>query len=273
MIRGMTGFGRQNFSKEKSKGFVELRSLNHKYFDVTFHLPPGLGSFEERLKHLLHKEILRGKVMISLVFTRKPEEEISVRRDIAQNYLKSFKALHKSLNLKSDLGLSNVVTLPGVIRCEEKQFSPEALWPAVERAAKKALGHLVKMRQCEGRVLYQDISDKIRRIQQALKHIPRRAREIIASKKRLASADEFSSFLKSSDINEELTRFGYHLKSLQSKLKGSAGVGKELDFISQELQREVNTISAKLLDKTTSESTIKIKSLIEKIREQLQNVE
>ncbi|MDP3143059.1 MAG: YicC/YloC family endoribonuclease [Candidatus Omnitrophota bacterium] len=272
MIRGMTGFGRQGFAKSQVKGFIELRSLNHKYFDVVFHLPPGFGSFEEKLKHLVHKEMLRGRATISLVFTSKPEK-IYVRKEVARNYLKSLKSLHKTLHLKSDLGLSNIITLPGVIHCEEGQSSPETLWPAVERSAKKALGHLIKMRQLEGRALYQDISDKIRKIRKAITHIPRRAKEIIASKRRVASNEEFSSFLKSSDINEELTRFSYHLKNLQAKLNSSGGMGKELDFIAQELQREINTISAKLLDKTTSESTIKIKSLIEKIREQLQNVE
>mgnify|MGYP001617347690 CR=1 FL=1 len=273
MIRGMTGFGRVGFTKSKVKGFVELRSLNHKYFDVTFHLPNGFGSFEEKLKRLLHKEIMRGKVNVSLVLTCRPEDRIAVRKDIASSYLKTFKTLNKSLHLKSDLGLSNVVTLPGVIRCEEYQVTPEELWPPVERTAKIALAGLVRMRQAEGKSLYRDIADKINKIQAELKLIPRRVKQIIAAKKSSLPAEEFSAFLKTSDINEELTRLSYHLKSLKGKLDNSTGVGKELDFISQELQREVNTIGAKLLDRATSASVIKIKSLVEKIREQLQNVE
>jgi uncharacterized protein (TIGR00255 family) len=273
MIRGMTGFGRVSFIKSRVKGFVELRSLNHKYFDVSFHLPNGFGSFEERLKRVLHKEIMRGKVNVSLVFTCRPEDKIAVRKDIAGNYLKSFKTLNKSLRLKSDLGLSNVVTLPGVIRCEEYQVASEEIWPQVERAAKVALAGLVRMRQEEGKTLCRDVADKINRIQQELKLIVRRVKQINTAKKTTLAGEEFSAFLKSSDINEELTRLGHHLQSLKGKLNGPGGVGKELDFIAQELQREINTISAKLLDHAASTSVIKIKSLVEKIREQLQNVE
>lgn len=273
MIRGMTGFGRQGFTKSKIKGLVELRSLNHKYFDVAFHLPNGFGSFEEKLKRLLHKDIMRGKVNASLVLTCRPDDRIAVRKDIASNYLKTFKTLNKSLHLKSDLGLSNVVTLPGVIRCEEYQISPEQLWPQAERATKIALASLVKMRQAEGKSLYLDIADKINKIQAELKLIPLRVKQIIAAKKSSLPAEEFSAFLKGSDINEELTRLSYHLKSIKSKLSDNGAVGKELDFIAQELQREINTISAKLLDHAISARVIKIKSLVEKIREQLQNVE
>ena len=197
MIRGMTGFGRQGFTKSRIKGLIELRSLNHKYFDVTFHLPNGFGSFEEKLKRLLHKEIMRGKVNASLVFTCRPDDKIAVRKDIASNYLKTFKALNKSLHLKSDLGLSNVVTLPGVIRCAEYEITAEELWPQVERATKIALAGLVRMRQAEGQSLYRDIADKINKIQAELKLIPRRVKQIIAAKKSSLPAEEFQRLLKS----------------------------------------------------------------------------
>jgi uncharacterized protein (TIGR00255 family) len=273
MINGMTGFGRQNFSAPKVKGFIEIRSLNHKYFDIVFHLPPGFGIFEERLKRLLHRRIGRGRITVALVFTSRPEDKINVRQDIAKNYLKTFKSLNKSLHLKSDLGLSNVITLPGVIRCEEAQISPEELWPHVEKAAGKALKNLLRLRRREGDALRRDISEKIARINATLKIFPRRIKEIVAGKRKVLSSEEFSAFLRSSDINEELTRLSHHLKTLKYKLTDGKGAGKEMDFIAQELQREINTIGAKLLDRAVSEGVIKIKSQVEKIREQLQNIE
>jgi uncharacterized protein (TIGR00255 family) len=273
MINGMTGFGRQNFSSPQAKGFIEIRSLNHKYFDIVFHLPQGFGIFEERLKRLLHSRISRGRVTVSLVFTSRPEDKITVRQDIAKNYLKTFKSLNKSLHLKSDLGLSSVITLPGVIRCEDTQVSPDDLWPCVEKAANAALSNLLKLRRREGDALRRDIGEKIKRINAALRIFPPRIKEIAAGKKKILSHEEFSAFLRASDINEELTRLSYHLNTLKSKLSDGKGAGKEMDFISQELQREINTIGAKLLDKTVSETVIRIKSLVEKIREQLQNIE
>lgn len=273
MICGMTGFGRQNFTYKKARGFVEIRSLNHKHFDISFHIPAGFGIFEERLKRLLHKEISRGKLNVSLVFTARPDDKIYVREDIVRNYLKSFKALSKSLHLKNDLGLSNVITLPGVIRSVEMELSAEELWLVVEKTAKQALKNLLRLRKREGEVLYRDIVEKLRGIEGLFKLLPRRVKAIAQGKRKMLSNEEFSSFLRATDINEELIRFGHHIKSFKEKLVDGKGAGKELDFIAQELQREINTIGAKCMDKVIAECVIKIKSQVEKIREQLQNLE
>ncbi|MFZ5801298.1 MAG: YicC/YloC family endoribonuclease [Candidatus Omnitrophota bacterium] len=273
MIYGMTGFGRQNFTYKKTRGFVEIRSLNHKHFDIAFHIPAGFGIFEERLKRLLHKEISRGKLNVSLVFTSRPDDKIYVREEVARNYLKTFKVLNKSLHLKNDLGLSSVITLPGVIRSAETELSAEEIWPAVEKAAKQALENLLRLRKREGEVLYRDIVDKLHDIEAVLKLLPRRVKDIAQGKRKMLSDEEFSSFLRATDINEELIRFGHHVKSFKDKLGDGKGAGKELDFIAQELQREINTIGAKCMDKVIAECVIKIKSQVEKIREQLQNLE
>ncbi len=273
MIKGMTGFAQSDFIFQAAKGTVEIRSLNNRYFDLACHLPPGFGSFEERVKKILEQKIKRGRITVIVNFLSRPSPKITLNQPLAREYLLSLKKLQKSLNLKDKISFPELVKLPGVFTVHENHIPAATLWAKIEIALKRALEDFLKSRAKEGKCLYSDISRNIRQIQNTLRRMHKSAQLVIQAKSKLLSDEEVSSFLKSSCINEELIRLEFHLHSLQERLKSNDSVGKELDFICQELLREINTSGAKLPDKQVSSCAIKIKSDIEKIREQVQNIE
>jgi uncharacterized protein (TIGR00255 family) len=228
--------------------------------------------FEEKIKKQIQKKLKRGRVVVALTFNVAPRQQVVLNHSLARDYFNVLKTLHRELGLKEPIKLSDVVSLSGIVEIQHAQISSD-VWPKLSSAVAEALENLLKMRQAEGASIYNDISGKLKLLQDELFLIPRRAKVIIAQKSKFLSAEELPIFLKSSDINEELSRLKYHLNNCRNKLKKQLVSGKELDFISQELQREINTVGAKLPDTQITSSVIKIKDLIEKIREQLQNVE
>jgi uncharacterized protein (TIGR00255 family) len=228
--------------------------------------------FEEKIKKQIQKKLKRGRVVVALAFNVAPRQQVVLNHSLARDYFHVLKTLHRELGLKEPIKLSDIVSLSGVVEIQHAQISSD-VWPKLSSAVAEALENLVKMRQAEGASIYNDISGKLKLLQDELFLIPRRAKIIIAQKGKYLSAEELPIFLKSSDINEELSRLRYHLNNFRNKLKKQLVSGKELDFISQELQREINTVGAKLPDTQITSSVIKTKDLIEKIREQLQNVE
>lgn len=273
MIKGMTGFGSGQLSIEKIKGIVEIKSLNHRYLDISFFLPIGFSSLESKIREIVQKQIERGKVTISLKITHKPSEILDFNKKAIKEYLKYTEALRKEFGFTDRLTLADLIKLPGVVESKETQLSPEFLWPAIEKTIVRSLKELNDMRQREGRSLASDMTDKLRRMILEIKKIQNRAQEILKEKKGRMTNEEFSSFQKSNDVNEELSRLIHYIEEFKLLLKTNPAVGKKLDFIAQEMQRETNTIGAKLQDKIVSNAVIALKSKIEKIREQSQNIE
>ncbi len=166
-----------------------------------------------------------------------------------------------------------MIRLPGVLEVRDFALKAETLWPALEKSMTKALKGVVTMRKSEGRSLSADVKDKLKRMQAQVRIIKTRSNIILKDKKKALTVEEFNSFRKGSDVNEEISRLSHYVDEMKLLLRSTVSVGKKIDFIAQEMQRETNTIGSKLQDKMVSNAVIALKSKIEKIREQAQNIE
>jgi len=272
-IKGMTGYGSAEMSTGNIKAVVEIKSLNHRYLDTSFYLPIGFGSLEDKIRQIVQKQLQRGRVTISIKLTQKPGSEVTLNRDAVKKHLKYANSLKKEFKIKNDLSLSDIVRLPGVLEVKETMVLPDKLWPNMEKSLRKALTGLISMREREGRSLAKDIKDKLRKMNLQVKKIQARATAILKTQKKILTDEEFKSFQKSNDVNEEISRLTHYIDELGKLLAGASAVGKKMDFIAQEMQRETNTIGSKLQDKVVSNAVIALKSKVENIREQAQNIE
>ncbi|MBL7085155.1 MAG: YicC family protein [Candidatus Omnitrophica bacterium] len=292
MIKSMTGFGKGQCISNLGAITVEMRSLNHKYFDISCRLPNHLSIFEDKVRDYLKKRVRRGRINVSASWEPKQKTEgaFSLDMNLAQKYHRQLLKLKKNLRLKDDLSITQIVSLPEVIIYEQKKAEASQVWPYLNKALNGALYKLTRMREAEGKRLLQDLLNRVKKIRYCLGSIERqlpkaiiRYREKLFKKVKSLSgakkidqdriAEEVALFIRNSDVSEELTRIKSHLKAFKSALRNQKEAGKELDFIAQELFREANTIGAKSGSFKISRWVIKIKSQIEKMREQLQNVE
>lgn len=273
MINGMTGFGSAQISTSSAKIFLEIKSVNHRYFDISFYLPMGFGSLENKIRQIVQKFIERGRINLSIKIVHKSSHTIHVNKDVARAYLKQARHLGKEFRVKDDLTLADVIKLPGVFEHKESTLDPEALWPDLEKCLRSALQGVIVMRKREGKALYNDINSLLKRMSLKIKEIKIRQAFVLRERKKHLTDEDFKSYQKSIDISEELTRLNHYLDEAKMLLKGESEVGKKIDFIAQEMQRETNTIGSKLQDKIVSNAVIALKSKIEKIREQAQNIE
>ncbi len=292
MIRSMTGFGKASFKSRSYAVTVELRTLNHKFFELSAKLPNGLAQFEDKLKGIVHKKVKRGKVYLNIELNgrRYDSPRVSVSDRTARRYKSELSKLKKGLKLQGEIRIDHILSLPGVITYEISKADHKNSLPDVRKALNKALDELVKDRSKEGRALSRDLAKRVDSISSAVEHIDERSnvsivryknhltkriRELAGTKKvdKARLAQEVALFAKNSDVSEELTRLGSHLASFRESLASPGEVGKKLDFIAQELHREANTIASKSSDFKISKSVIQIKSDIEKIREQVKNIE
>lgn len=273
MIKGMTGFGSAQFSAGTVKGMIEIKSVNHRYFDISYFLPVGFSSIEEKIKQILSKQIERGRISVVLKVTQRTPLDFQFNKAAARQYVRYVKALSRELGLKNDLSMADLIKLPGVVESGESPWDVESAWPVIEKSLHRALKSLVEMRRREGRSLGRDIQTQLQKMQGQIGHIKTRAAAILAEKRKKLVDDEFFSFQKNSDVNEELARLAHYTDELKLLVKAGPSSGKKIDFVAQEMQRETNTIGSKLQDKIVSNAVIALKSKIEKIREQSQNIE
>ena len=273
MIKGMTGFGSAQIATGQIKAVIEVNSLNHRYLDINYHLPVGFISIENKINQMVQKDIERGRVTISLKLACKSAQEIFLNRVLVKKYFHYARALEKEFGLKNNLSLSDLIKLPGVVEIKETFVDAEGLWPSLEKGLRKALASVKLMRKSEGKSLAKDVSEKLKRMVGKVNEIQKRTEVILKEKKQKLSSEEFSSLQKNSDIHEEISRLRHYIEEMKLLLNGEISVGKKIDFIAQEMQRETNTMGSKLLDKIVSSAVIALKSKIEKIREQAQNIE
>ncbi len=292
MIRSMTGFGKAVKKSKYGIVTVEMRALNHKFFELSARLSNGLTEFEDKLKKIIHSKVKRGKVYLNIELNGHKEKlpKVSIDNAMAGHYNQQIMKLRRSLGLKGDIKLEHILTLPGVITSDNARADSNSLLPSVKKTLQDALEDLLRDREKEGRALNRDLSRRVKSIRGSVKHINERSavsinRYKIQLTKRIRElsgarnidkgrlAQEVAMFAKNCDISEELTRLKSHLTGFKDCLKSDAEAGKKLDFIAQELHREANTIASKSSDFKISKSVIHIKSEIEKIREQVKNVE
>jgi len=275
MIKSMTGFG----SKEAQLAFlgkvsIELRSTNHKFLECVFHLPNGFLSLEDRIKKEIENKLKRGRVTCAINISGPQCSKVYINKALLKNYITGLKGIKKDFGLKEELNLNTLIHLPGVLSLEENRICASSLWLPLKSLLNAALEELVKMRLKEGaalRVFLKNKADSLNKGLIAVKVSFKKAAE--KKLKGISSDEEKASFLKGTDITEEMERLSFHARNFKSKLSKNVPVGKELDFIAQEMQREANTMAAKSFDASVSAKVVQMKSQIEKIREQVQNIE
>lgn len=294
MIKSMTGFGRGESKGKYGRFTVEIRTVNHRYFDVSSRMPNSLNQLEDRIKKYLNQQIKRGKVNFSLLHRSSEKDFGLVKLDekIAAKYYNMLNRIKKKFKLKDEVSLSNILSFPDVIVQEHMEHDVDSVWPVLQQAVKKAVLDCNKMRKSEGRTLYRDLTKRIDKVGDFVDRISKLAPKVVSQyrdkldakiKDILKSKDcdidksrletEIAIFARQSDIAEEITRARSHLNALKDVLISAKEAGRRLDFILQELQREINTLGAKAGNAAISQLVVEIKSEIEKMREQAQNVE
>jgi len=275
MIKSMTGFG----SKAREipafgKISVELRSSNHKFLETVFHLPEGFLSLEDRIKKEIEARVKRGRITCVINIIGGKTSNVFINRPLLKNYILALKKIQGQFHIQDEASLDTLIHLPGVLSLAESAIPKEKIWPRLERLVNLALDDLVKMRSKEGQALYRYLKNRAGAIKSQLDTVKIRFKKVIKAKSAEINTDEErSSFLKNTDISEEVERLTFHLRNFIYKLSKDGSIGKELDFIAQEMQREANTMGAKSCDAFISTWVVQIKSQVEKIREQLQNIE
>jgi len=288
----MTGFGS---GKSKSKYGVitaEIKTVNHKFLEINYKLPNSLSLFEDKIKALLQKEIRRGKVYLNLIYDgiSPHSQNLFLDLKLAKSYHDKLKELKKAFNLVEEIRLNEITSFPGVLTYKITETGISKLWPSVHKAIKIAVGKLIHEREKEGKNLCKDLKKRITKIKKHVgritgkidtnvNHYKRRLEQKIkemtgmppASNERLEM--EVALYAKNSDISEEITRISSHVWNIGRVIKKGGETGKKMDFIAQEMHREANTIGSKSSDYAISRSVIDIKSEIEKIREQVKNIE
>ncbi len=275
MIQSMTGFGsREDEVAPLGKISVELRSSNHKFLEVVFHLPEGFLALEDKIKKEIEAKIKRGRVTCAINAIGTKASNVSVNKTLLKNYILMLRNIKEQFQLKDEISINTLIHLPGVLSLEESSIPKQNPWSRLKILVNRAVDDLVKMRQKEGRALSGFLKNKAATLRVNLAVITIKFKKAIKEKLgQINTEEERSSFLKDTDITEEIERLAFHIRNFQSKLSKRGPIGKELDFIAQEMQREANTLAAKTFDAAISARVVQIKSQIEKIREQVQNIE
>jgi uncharacterized protein (TIGR00255 family) len=271
----MTGFGSQE-TEVPSVGRirVELRCTNHKFIETVFHLPEGMLSLEDKIKKEIESRIRRGRVFCAVNIKSGQAQGIFVNRKLLKNYLREFGSLRKEFKINDNLSLDSLVRLPGVLSLKENKPDGVHIWERLKPLVLQALTELAKTRNREGIALAAVLKKRSLSLRSDLSLIKQRFRVAVKSRMaKIKNEEERSAFLKGVDIAEEIDRLNFHIDNFQQKIVKGGSVGKELDFITQEMQREANTLAAKSFDLVISGRAVQMKSQIEKIREQVQNIE
>lgn len=292
MIKSMTGFGRCELSNEKRKITVELKSVNHRYLDVNIRMPKKLNFFESAIRTLLKEYMQRGKVDMFISYEDYSEQTLAVKYNatIAKEYLTYLQQMADEFNLENDIRVSSLSRYPEVLTMEEQSADEDELWSDLSQAIREACTQFVATRTTEGEHLKQDLVEKLHHMRDNVDKVEQRAPQIIAEYRsklmekvnKLLGDTQIDEARLSTEIvlfadkictDEETVRLKSHITSMLNALERSEGIGRKLDFIAQEMNREANTILSKSNDLETSDIAIELKTEIEKVREQIQNIE
>jgi uncharacterized protein (TIGR00255 family) len=288
----MTGYGRGETDHAGTKFTVELNSVNRKQSDVVVNLPRDLVELEPRIRQTINENISRGRTSatVSLHSGANGARKLALNTELARSYHEAMRALQNELNAPGEITIATILQAPGVMRFPEEALNPEDTWPAVEGALRAALADLIKMREREGKHLAKDLIHRLKAIRKKLKEVRilhpdvvKRYRTVLLDRIQkaglpLANEDErvlkeITFFADRADVSEELTRLDSHLAQFAHHLRSKEPVGRTLEFITQEIFRELNTLGAKANDAPISQRVIGCKAELEKIREQVQNLE
>ena len=291
-MRSMTGYGRGETDHGGAKFSVELNSVNRKQSDIVVNLPRDLIELEPRIRQAINENISRGRTNVVVTFhdSQNGARKLALDTALARSYHEAMRALQQELDAPGEITIGAILQAPGVMRFPEHTVSAQEVWPAIERALHTALADLIKMREREGRHLAKDLIHRLKAMRKQLKEIRALHPEVVkryraALLERIQKAGlpiapdderlmkEISFFADRADISEELTRLESHLAQFAHHLRKNEPVGRTLEFIIQEIFRELNTLGAKANDAAISQRVVASKAELEKIREQVQNLE
>ena len=292
MIKSMTGFGRSEIVKGNRKISVEIKSVNHRYLEAGIKMPKKLNVFESRMRDLLKKYATRGKIDIFINYEDDSESQVNLKfnQNIADEYMAIFNNMSEKYNLKNDMTVGGLARFPEVITMDEVQEDEEELWHFIEEAMKAALEQFVNTRILEGENLKKDLLGKLDHMEELVAFVEKRSPEIMKEyRSKLESkvkellgdttiderriATEVIIYADKICVDEETVRLRSHIEHARKCLNEDGGIGRKMDFIAQEMNREANTTLSKANDIEISNAAIDLKTEIEKVREQIQNIE
>jgi len=292
MIYSMTGFGRGEYTENDRKITVEMKSVNHRYCDVNVRLPRKLNFLENDIKAFVKKKLSRGKVDVFINYEDNSEKQESIRfnEGLAQEYMTYFQKISETFDIKNDISVSHLTRYPDVLVIEEQGDDEDLLWKIMKSALALAVEKILVTRSTEGELLKTDILGKLDIMTAALSEVEKESPKVVEDHKTKMEARledlmanvpvdeerlavEVAIFADKCCIDEEIVRLRSHIEHMSSTFKLNQPIGRKLDFLAQEMNREANTILSKANSIRISEHGLELKTEIEKIREQIQNIE
>ncbi len=292
MVSSMTGYGRGETVKENISVVVELRSVNHRYFEFSCRVPRGYVFLEDKLKTFCQQRITRGKVdlFLTLDVTASDNVVVEINHSLASGYVNAIKELSETYEINDGFSAVTLARFPDIFTVKSQAIDEDTVWSVVEEATSVALDGFAAMRAKEGKKLYDDVKSRVETILEKVAFVEERSPETVKAyrekletriREMLADATvdegrlltETAIFADKVAVAEETVRLRSHIKQLMELLESNIAVGRKLDFIVQEMNREANTIGSKAQDIEIAHTVVDIKAEIEKIREQIQNIE
>lgn len=292
MIKSMTGFGQGEAADAGYAVQVEIKSVNHRYLDLFFRIPKQYSQLEETLRTVITGRLARGRVEVTLSVEEFGDQEriVQINNALLKGYLQALRTIQSELGSEDKIQLSDILALPGLLEVDEPPLDWDNLQQLVAQAANAALDGLEAMREAEGRRLCADLEEKLLQVEKLRADVAGIAPQVVVDyRKRLRERlgelldgttlteerflGEVAIFADRCSIDEELVRLASHIQEFKETLKSHASVGRKLDFLIQEMNREVNTIGSKANNVHIAASVVSMKSELEKIREQVQNIE
>lgn len=292
MIKSMTGFGRSEIATEERKIIVEMKAVNHRYCDINIRMPKKLSFFEASIRNVMKKYISRGKVDVFITYEDYTENNVCVRynEEIAGEYYKHIVAMSETFGLEKGLSAAGLSRYPEVFTLEEQTMDEEELWKILEQAVCQACEKFVETRVQEGETLKADLIAKLDHMEEMVEEVEKRYPAMVADYRQKLTdkvhellenatidesriATEVTIYADKICVDEETVRLRSHMEHTKQTLIEGGSVGRKLDFIAQEMNREANTILSKANDLAISNVAIDLKTEIERVREQIQNIE
>ncbi len=294
MLKSMTGFGRGEYIDSTHRIVIEIKAVNHRYNEIVIRMPKTLGSLEDKVRRSIANTILRGRVDAFITVDEYDEKKRTVRvdKELAMAYHNAMRELAGVLDMPVTDNIYHLSKFPEVLKVEEVAEDIEQLWPKLAAATEAAVANLMKMRETEGTNIERDLLERVDKLYKYIAVVEERAPQILVDyrekllhrmRELLAAVgaepdetrllQETAIFADRTNFTEEIVRLNSHLAQFQATVKSPDAVGRKLDFIVQEINRETNTIASKANDSAIANVVVEIKSEIEKIREQIQNIE
>lgn len=292
MLKSMTGFGRAKYEENSREYIIDIKSVNNRYSDISIKMPRSISFLEEKVKQKITNSISRGKVEVFITFNNYSEKgkNIRINSELAKRYINEIKQLSEDTDINQQINIQEILKLPDVLNIQLDQESEEAIWMELEKALSEAITNFIAMREKEGNKIKEDLENRILLIEKNVKEITQIStglvqEYIVKLEKRINEilknnvvdesriAQEVVIYSDKCSIEEELTRLKSHIIQFRDLLNSNSANGKKIDFLIQEMNRETNTIGSKANNLQITNYVIEIKTELENIREQIQNVE